>query len=92
MTTYHLIFKKIYDIIYTESEERKGTKKMFILGFVCAWTLGAFLAVVFDNIPHSGVCLFDGWGIVILLLPAYILIVPVKMVYRAVKKLHRKNS
>ena len=65
---------------------------MFILGFVCAWTLGALFALLFDNKYHSGIELFDGWGVTILLLPAWIVVYPIGVIYRAVKKLHKKNS
>lgn len=65
---------------------------MFILGFVSAWGMGAFFAILFDNECGSGIELFDGWGATLLLLPALIVIYLIGAIYRAVKKLHKKNS
>lgn len=59
---------------------------MFIIGFLCAWTVGAFFAILFDNRGGSGIQLFDGWGVILLTLPALMVVLPIGFIYRLIKK------
>lgn len=59
---------------------------MFIIGFLCAWTIGAFFAILLDNRGGSGIQLFDGWGVILLTLPALIVVLPIGFIYRLIKR------
>lgn len=64
---------------------------MFVIGFVTAWAVLSVFAYFADN-GNTGICLFDGWGSIVLLLPLYVVVMPVLFVYDKIKKIVKKNS
>ena len=58
---------------------------MFIIGFITAWSILSVFVYFADN-GNTGICLFDGWGTIVLLLPLYIIVMPVLFIYSKIFK------
>jgi hypothetical protein len=64
---------------------------MFIIGFFTAWMALSIFAYFADN-GSTGICLFDGWGTILLLLPLYVVAMPVLFIYDKIKKFLKKSK
>jgi len=58
----------------------------FILGFLAAWVILSIIAYISETTQSGGIALFDGWAVVILLLPIYALVVLIRPIYKIFKK------
>lgn len=58
----------------------------FILGILTAWTILSIIAYISETMRSGGIALWDGWAVTILLLPIYIIIIPLRPIYKFFKK------
>ena len=58
----------------------------FILGFLAAWVILSIIAYISETTQSGGIALWDGWAVIILLLPIYALILPIRPIYVIITK------
>lgn len=59
----------------------------FAFGFLTAWVAIAVFLMVADNKNGTGIQLFDGWGVTLILLPILVVLYPVVFLIKIFKKL-----
>ena len=58
----------------------------FILGILVAWIVLSLITYISETTQSGGIALWDGWAVTILLLPLYIIIIPLRPIYKLFKK------
>ena len=58
----------------------------FILGILTAWVILSIVAYISETTQSGGIALWDGWAVTILLLPIFIIIIPLRPIYKLFKK------
>ena len=58
----------------------------FILGILTAWVILSIVAYISETTQSGGIALWDGWAVTILLLPIFIIIIPLRPIYKLCKK------
>ena len=58
----------------------------FIIGALAAWIVLSIIAYISETSQSGGICLFDGWAVIILLLPIYTFAFIIRPIYKLFKK------